>query len=386
MDVDGRGAGLVAALVPLATVAFGASIVGLIPRMIVGGVLVFVGLSLLVAWLVDMRHSLPLGEYLIVPAIVVTIATKGILTGLELGLILAVILFAVNYGRIDLVREVPFGAAFRSNVDRPPGDRVILEGLAERVQILRLNGFVFFGTARGLLERISRRAQAGPIRFLLLDLRRVTGVDASGVFAFRKIALLAEASGFEVVFADASDRVQSQVQRGGLVATDGVVRFQPDLDHALQRCEDDLLAEASPMASGDDGSAELPPHLEPYLERRSIPEGAVLIHQGDAPDDVFVLESGRLRVEWATSDGGRIRLNTVRPGVMVGEVALYTGLPRSADVIAEVPSVVLTLSRASIQRLEAEEPATAAALHRWLATTLAVRLTDAQRVYSALLD
>ena len=183
--------------------------------MIVGGVLVFVGLSLLAAWLIDMRHSLPLGEYLIVPAIVVTIATKGILAGLELGLILAVILFAVNYGRVDLVREVPFGAAFRSNVDRPPGDRVILDGLAERVQILRLNGFVFFGTARGLLERISRRAQAGPIRFLLLDLRRVTGVDASGVFAFRKIALLAEASGFEVVFADASDRVQSQVQRGG---------------------------------------------------------------------------------------------------------------------------------------------------------------------------
>jgi SulP family sulfate permease len=181
--------------------------------------------------------------------------------------------------------------------------------------------------------------------------------------------------------------VQSQLQRGGLVATDGVVRFEPDLDHSLQRCEDELLAEAPPEASGaDDGFAELPPHLEPYLERRSIPEGAVLIHQGDAPDDVFVLESGRLRVEWATSDGGRVRLNTVRPGAMVGEVALYTGLPRSADVIAELPSVVLTLSRASIQRLEAEEPATAAALHRWLATTLAVRLTDAQRVYSALLD
>ena len=85
MDVDGRGAGLVAALVPLATVAFGASIVGLIPRMIVGGVLVFVGLSFLAAWLIDMRHSLPLGEYLIVPAIVVTIATKGILAGLVAG-------------------------------------------------------------------------------------------------------------------------------------------------------------------------------------------------------------------------------------------------------------------------------------------------------------
>jgi SulP family sulfate permease len=115
-------------------------------------------------------------------------------------------------------------------------------------------------------------------------------------------------------------------------------------------------------------------------------EGAVLIHQGDPPDDVFMLESGRLRVEMATNGGERMRLNTLRPGVMVGEMALYTGSQRTADVIAEVPSVVLGVSRAAIERLEIEEPETAAALHRWLATTLAVRLTDAQRVYSALLD
>jgi len=390
MAVDGRGAGLVAALVPLATVLFGASLVGLIPRMIVGGVLVFVGLSLLVAWIVDMRRSLPLGEYLITLTIVLTIATKGILTGLEVGLILAVILFAVNYGRIDLVRDVAFGTTFRSNVDRPSGDRVILEGLADRVQILRLNGFVFFGTASGLLERIRKRVESGPIRFLLIDLRRVTGVDASGVFAFRKVALLAEANGFEIVFAGVPDRVQAQLRHGGLIASDGVVRFEPDLDHALQRSEDELLAEAPPGAARHSpdgvGSSGLPSHLEPYLERRSLAEGTVLFRQGDRPDDVFVLESGRLRVEWATPDGTRVRLSTVRPGVMVGEVALYTGLPRTADVVAEVPSVVLGLSRASIERLEAEEPERAAALHRWLATTLAVRLTDAQRVYSALLD
>ncbi len=35
---------------------------------------------------------------------------------------------------------------------------------------------------------------------------------------------------------------------------------------------------------------------------------------------------------------------------MVGEIALYTGVPRTADVVAEVPSIVLRLSRASIRR------------------------------------
>ena len=310
------------------------------------------------------------------------------MAGLIVGLVLAVVLFAINYGRIDLVRDIAFGTTYRSNVDRPPGERAALQGLADRVQVLRLNGFVFFGTASGLLERIRKRVEAGPIRFLLVDLRRVTGVDSSGVLSLQKVAQLAEANGFELVFAGVADRVREQLRRGGVVASDGIVRFEPDLDRGLQWCEDGLLEEAVPAAVGrpNEGPTDLPPHLKTYLERRSLPEGTVLIRQGDPPDDMFVLESGRLRVELSTPEGVRMRLSIVRPGVVVGEMALYTGVARTADVVAETPSVVLGLSRASIERLESEEPETAAALHRWLATTLAVRLIDLERAYSALLD
>jgi sulfate permease, SulP family len=389
MAVDGRAAGLVAAVVPLAAVVFGAAAVGLIPRMVVGGVLVFVGLSFIVSWVVDVRRSLPVGEYLTVLAILATIATKGLLVGLIVGLVLAIVLFAVNYGRVELVREVAFGTTYRSNVDRPPREREVLQGLGDRVQILRVSGFVFFGTASGLLERIRKRVEVAPLRFLLVDLWRVTGMDASAVLSFRKAAQLAEASGFELVFASVPNRVQAQLRRGGVVPTDGVVRFEPDLDRGLQRCEDRLLEEATPRAAVDGpdaGIAGLPPHLMAYLDRSSVPEGTVLIRQGDPPDDMFVLESGRLRVESLTPEGTPMRLRTVSPGVVVGEIALYTDVPRTADVVAETPSVVLRLSRASIERLEAEEPETAAALHRWLATMLAERLTDSQRAFSALLD
>ncbi len=101
---------------------------------------------------------------------------------------------------------------------------------------------------------------------------------------------------------------------------------------------------------------------------------------------VFVLESGQLRIEFVTPEGRRMRLSTVRPGVMVGEIALYTGVPRTADVVAETPCVVLRLSRASIERMEAQEPELAAALHRWLASTLAERLSHSLRAFDALLD
>ena len=128
MAVDGRSAGLVAALVPLGVVVFGGGIVGLIPRMVVSGVLVFLGLSFIVSWVIDVRRSLPVGEYLIVLAILATVVTKGLLVGLVVGLVLAVILFAINYGRVELVHEVAFGTTYRSNVGRPPGERAALLG------------------------------------------------------------------------------------------------------------------------------------------------------------------------------------------------------------------------------------------------------------------
>ena len=82
----------------------------------------------------------------------------------------------------------------------------------------------------------------------------------------------------------------------------------------------------------------------------------MLIRQGESPDDLFVLESGRLQVEMVTPEGTRVRLRTVLPGVVVGEIAMYTGVPRTADVVAETPSVVLRLSRASIEQMERHGP------------------------------
>ena len=279
-----------------------------------------------------------------------------------------------------------FGDTYRSNVDRPSGEREALRTMSERVQILRVQGFVFFGSANGLLERIRKRVEAAPLRFLLIDLRQATGVDASAVVSFVKVIHLAEANGFEMVLTGASDPVRTQLERGGVVAADAVVRFEPDLDRGLQRCEDVLLVDAA-VADGPSGTlAGIPSGLMTYLSRESLPEGTVLIRQEEPPDDVFVLESGRLRVEMVTPEGTLMRLRTVLPGVVVGEIALYTGVPRTADVVAEASSVVLRLSKASIERMETAEPELAAALHRWLAATMSERLTDTQRAVGALFD
>src|SRR4030095_12712305 len=275
MKVDAKVAGLTAAAVPLAGVIAGASVIELIPRMIVGGVLVFVGLRLLVEWVWDKRKVLPPLEYGVVLVILAAIIARGFLPGVVVGLVLAVVLFAVNYGRTELVREVAFGETYHSNVDRPPAERALLRTMGERVQILRVNGFVFFGSANGLLERIRKRAEATRLRFLVIDLRRVTGVDSSAVVAFVKVMHLAEAAGFELAFTGTSDAVRGQMARGGLVASE-VVRFDPDLDRGLERCEEGLLQEEAATAPAavagqhDGWPATMPPGLERYVQRQTL--------------------------------------------------------------------------------------------------------------------
>jgi hypothetical protein len=46
---------------------------------------------------------------------------------------------------------------------------------------------------------------------------------------------------------------------------------------------------------------------------------------------------------------------------------------------------VLRIGRDEIARLERDDPELAAALHRWLATQLAERLTDTMRAFDVLL-
>jgi SulP family sulfate permease len=389
MRVGAREAGLVAALVPLVAVLFGGSVVQLIPRFLVAGMLVFVGSAFIVEWLVDQRRNLPIAEYAIVLVIFGTIAFRDYLTGVEVGLVASGFLFAFNYSGVRLVREVEFGTTYRSNVERPEAERRALRELADRVLILRVNGFMFFGVASGLVERVRRRVEAAPPRFLLVDLQRVTGIDTTVVMAFRKVALLAKAYDVELVFSGASEAVRAKLHKAGVLPAEGVLSVEPDLDRGLQRVEEGLL-QASVLPLSPDGDGDplwgLPERLGAYLERRSIPEGTVVIRQGEPSNDLFVLVYGRLKVEATTPEGTRMRLRSVSSGVIVGDIAMYLGGPRTADVVAETPCVVLRLSRSALERMEAQDPRLAVALHRRLAVTLAARVSDSVRVFDELMD
>jgi sulfate permease, SulP family len=396
----GRLVGIVAGLVCAVALVVGGSFIELLPRVVVGGLLLFLGLAFLVEWIYDAWSKLPRADYAVVVLIVVVIGAFGFLPGVAVGLVLAVALFVVDYSRTEVVKHALSGGSYRSNVERDPQQLAVLRALGDEAFILELQGFLFFGTANSLLDRIRDRALAvgeAPLSFLVLDFRRVIGLDSSAVLAFIKAHRLAQGQGFTLIVTGLADRFRRELERGGFseAALPGL-RVFADVDRAIQWCEERLLERE---ASGEHGPRPLEvllrdgfgltvgaERLLPYLELVELPAGHELIAQGEPSTDVYLLESGRLTAVLALPQGGQMRLRTMAPGTVVGEITMYLGTVRSASVVTERPSRLYRLTAAALETMERDEPKLAAALHRALARLLAQRLTDAQRTMEALLD
>ena len=98
--------------------------------------------------------------------------------------------------------------------------------------------------------------------------------------------------------------------------------------------------------------------------------GEALMRQGDAGDALYMLVSGRLRVYIDDEDGQRRMVREIARGEVVGEMALFTGEPRSATLVALRDSVLVSLHRDDFQALVASNPAVTIALTRQIITRL----------------
>jgi CRP-like cAMP-binding protein len=73
--------------------------------------------------------------------------------------------------------------------------------------------------------------------------------------------------------------------------------------------------------------------------------GAVIIRQGEIGDKFYLLREGTVDVQVA-EDGVNKSVNTLKKGDPFGEMALLTGEPRNATVIAKEPVEAYTLGKA----------------------------------------
>ena len=97
---------------------------------------------------------------------------------------------------------------------------------------------------------------------------------------------------------------------------------------------------------------------------RSEPSGTVLCREGEYADTLFVIITGSVEVGVATSSQDYVMLALMEAGDVFGEMAVLSGNPRSATVLAHGPVTVLELPRLVLQDLMKKSEGFKAALEK----------------------
>ena len=380
-----RSSGVIAGMISFGAVAAGPRFLGLIPTLVVGGVLAFIGLTFLFEALVDNRAALNRYEYALIVSMMLAVPIVGFGMSIALGLLGAVALFAFRYATIDVIRVQVDLADYPSDVERSTEDKAALHDKRGVATVIDVHGFLFFGTAAQVGDRLLQAA-TDQVEYLVVGLGGVNGMDGSVGKVLIKAAR------------DLASRGQTLVVTGldphssltaGLAETGA--RHFGSLAEGAHWVEDQLLSPDAdrvvPLADFLHANlAAVETGLGSYFERVEVQAGDLLIREGSPPTGVIYLEQGDFAVTIGRLSGeGGHRIRILEPGTVVGEIGWYDRSPATANVEATSSGVVWRLSAAAFERLEADDPLVAAAFHKMSARVLAGRVRDADRSIRALL-
>jgi len=397
--ISNRLVALFAAAVTGLALLFGASVLSLVPKLIVGGLIFFVGLSFLAEWLYDAWFQLPRIDYVLVWVILTVVGAFGFLEGVGTGIAIALVLFVVNYSRIDITKDTLDGLTFQSNVERPVEQRQVLKHLGDRIFILRLQGFIFFGTSQSLINHVNLRVKdttQEKLQFLILDFQHVAALDASAIFSFVRLKQMASANQFHLILTDISKEIRTRLERNGIDEEGTMIHVFPTLDYGMEWCESKLLVQEGSATLIRAGtlrgqlmnrlpSVEDVEKFMTYLERQEQKEFHLLIKQGDPPDCMYFIDSGEVTTRLEMSKGKFIRLKSQRGGTMVGEMGLFLQHSRTATVVVSEAGVFYKLSLDAYNRMMQDDPQLAFHLYQWIGRVLSVRVAERNSTLNILL-
>jgi SulP family sulfate permease len=321
--------------------------------------------------------ALDLGVSLFVSLLSIAV---NVVLAVFIGIMLAVLLFVIRMSRSN-VRRLYRCEGVRSRRYRDPADLELLHVQGASVLVIELQGALFFGSAERLAQIVESETAAGTTG-MLLELRRITEIDSTGVRILTDISAALAERGIELGLV-LSARTETAARLAEFFKPE---RFFPDIDRAIEWAEDGLLRKAEIGQSLELGLDRIPllgdfaadqvERLRPWLEPVAWPAGHVVFRHGDPGSSLYLVTKGRASVHLRHEDGD-IRLATFAVGAVFGELALLDRGPRSATVTVDDDLAGFSLSEASFGALCREQPDLAIKLLSALARELSVRIRHA---------
>ena len=378
-----RLTGVVAALVIGSALFLGDGMLELVPVPLVGGILFFAGLGMLDEGLLRSRKRLPWSEYGIIVLIFIVIIAFGLFEGVAAGMLATLVFFAVRLSRVDPIASRFTVRERRSSKARSVPDRTILLEEGGRVLAYRLRGYIFFGSVCPLADHLGEtlKGNSRPA-CLMLDFAAVSGFDFSAVNVLARFLRSANAAGVQVVLSAPPEQLRTGLQRNLPPSDFTALRLEPNVDRALERCEEFVIAAWRAQASrSEDRRASLleraADDLERYLDRQVRFEelmdelrswlhpcryaaGEALAGPGVRSEGLQLLTSGRA----SSHEAEGARSCQYSPGDAIWPVDPSD--KKAPCVTADEPCETMVLTPTSRRRLEEHEERRALQLYRYL--------------------
>ena len=122
----------------------GLSLLGFVPKIVVGTLLILFSFGLVDEWLVRARYRLSLTDYVFVLMIAGIINLAGFLPGIGAGILIAAADFLIQYSKLNVIKVELSGRDYRSDVERPLLADDLLREAGGRIVTFEIQGFIFF--------------------------------------------------------------------------------------------------------------------------------------------------------------------------------------------------------------------------------------------------
>jgi glutaminase len=248
-----------------------------------------------------------------------------------------------------------------SKRDRDPEQNRILSELGHKVMVFELQGDLVFATAEIVIHESMREVENAD--FLILDFTRVGVIDESALSLIADFsqALFDQAKQVLITGHSVKHELEEKIKNRIEVAAGLPLLDCEDIDHALEWCEQNLLANQFPLKEGEiplaaqslcaGFSTEELELLESMLERRSYQQGTYLCREGDLSNALFFILSGQVTLSVPLASGRAGRFLTLAAGSAFGEMSMLDQGAYPADIFADLPVSCAVLDN---RRLESE--------------------------------
>lgn len=235
-------AGMIHAVILLLVLLCFGPLVGMIPMACLAGVLIIVSYNMSGWREIVTLSKAPKSDVIVMLVTFVLTVIFDLTIAIEIGLLLAVILFLKRTNETTVIRS------FSDEIDPTLSNDIRLHGndleklhIPPHTEVYEIDGPYFFGIANKF-DEISQRMGTDGQKVRILRMRKVSFMDSTGIHNLEQLYVRSQRCGMTLVLSGVNENVYKTLDKAGLVEKIGKENVRNHINGALARAQEIVSA------------------------------------------------------------------------------------------------------------------------------------------------